>query len=440
MSDRPPGPPRILVVGSGDTKSAELLFICEGIARAGGAPSMMDVSVLGVPTFTPEYSSRDVAAAAGTTLERVLASPDENAAMTLMAAGASALAARLHDEGRIDGVLILGGSMLTDLALDVAQALPLGVPKLVVSTIAHSHLVPPDRVAPDLMTILWSGGLFGLNGVCRGVLTQACGAVVGAAGARMPPAPARPMIGVTSLGKSCLSYMLTLGPELERRGYEVAVFHTTGMGGRAFESLAARKAFAAVMDLSLQELVNHDHGVVATSSGPDRLENAGRAGIPQIVAPGAIDMVDLPAWRPLPPEAAGRPYHAHNRLIGSVSTSAERRRQVARVIASKLARAAAPVALILPAGGIEAWDRPGEPLHDPEALGAFVEEMRAAVAPPVELYEIPDHINSPAFAQKALEIFDAWVARGLIAPGQPEASTSISTAPGGPSHRDEPVA
>jgi uncharacterized protein (UPF0261 family) len=385
---------------------------------AGALAAFMDVSVLGEPKLTPDHSKHDVAAAAGTNIAGVIASGDENSAMALMAAGASQLARKLYDQGQIDGVLILGGSMGTDLALDVAAALPLGVPKFVVSTISFSHLIPPDRISTDLMMILWAGGLYGLNSICKSVLSQACGAVVGAARSVVKPQTAKPVVGMTSLGKSCLKYMVTLKPELEKRGYEVAVFHSTGMGGRAFESVAAGRGFAAVMDFCLQEVVNHDNGVLATSSGWDRLENAGRAGIPQIVAPGAVDMVDLPSWLPLPEHFVTRPYHAHNRLIGSITTDTEGRRKTARTIAQKLERATGPVALILPHGGIEEWDQDGEPLHDPEGLKTFIDAMRHAVKPPVHLHEVEGHINSPIFAAKALEIFDQWVADGKVPQGQ----------------------
>jgi uncharacterized protein (UPF0261 family) len=411
--------PNILVIGTGDTKSDELTFMRECIETAGGRAVMMDVSVLKEAEFKPDYSKHDVAKEAGVSIDAVINSGDENSAMALMADGASKLARRLYDEGKVDAALILGGSMGTDLALDVANALPLGVPKFVVSTISFSHLIPPDRIATDLMMILWAGGLYGLNSICKSVLSQACGAVVGAARAAIKPQKSRLVIGMTSLGKSCLTYMVPIKPELEKRGYEVAVFHTTGMGGRAFESVASHKTFAAVMDFSLQEIANHENGVLATSSGWDRLENAGRAGVPQIIAPGAVDMVDLPSWLPLPKQFVDRPYHAHNRLIGSITTDPEGRRKTARTIAHKMERAMGPVAFILPAGGIEQWDQEGQPLHDPEGLRAFVETMRLAVKAPIEFHEIPDHINSPAFAVKALEVFDAWVAAGIIPPGHP---------------------
>lgn len=409
--------PKILLIGTGDTKSDELLFMQDCINGAGGKAIFMDVSILGEPKLAPVYSKHDVAAAHGKTIDAIIDSGDENSAMALMSAGAAKLSRRLFDESKIDGVLILGGSMGTDLALDVAAALPLGVPKFIVSTISFSHLIPPDRISTDLMMILWAGGLYGLNSICKSVLSQACGAVVGAAKASIRPYSKKPMVGMTSLGKSCLQYMVHLKPQLEKRGYEVAVFHTTGMGGRAFESVASQNGFVAVMDFSLQEVVNHDNGILASSSGADRMENAGRMGIPQIIAPGAIDMVDLPSWLPLPTKWAERPYHAHNRLLGSITTDLAGRRQTAQNLAAKLEKAKAPVAFILPAGGIQQWDQEGEPLYDPEGLDAFVKAMRDAIKPPASLYEIPEHINSTAFAAKALSIFDDWVAAGIIPKG-----------------------
>jgi uncharacterized protein (UPF0261 family) len=253
------GRPRILVIGTGDTKADELSFMRERIEAVDGRAVMMDVSVLGDPPYRPEHDRHAVAEAAGTTIDAIANSGDENSAMTMMALGASRLARALYDRGEIDGIIALGGTMGTDLALDVALALPLGVPKFVVSTIAYSHLVPPDRIATDLMMILWAGGLYGLNSTCKAVLSQACGAVVGAAQAVVRPQAERPIVGMSSLGKSCLKYMVTLKPALERRGYEVVVFHTTGMGGRALEAIAAQRGFAAVLDFSLQEVANQHH-------------------------------------------------------------------------------------------------------------------------------------------------------------------------------------
>lgn len=411
MSDAP----TILLIGTADTKSPELEFLKTCIAEAGGETLFMDVGVLANGALRPDFANREVAAAAGATLAGLAALGDENRAVAKMAEGAAILASRAYQARRIDGMLALGGTMGTDLALDVAASLPLGAPKCIVSTIAYSHLIPPERIPPDLMMILWAGGLYGLNDICRSALAQAAGAIVGACRAARPPRGQRPLIGMTSLGKSCLSYMETLLPALQARGYDVAVFHTTGMGGRAFEALAAEGRFAAVMDFSLQELANHFSDSVV-SAGPDRLEAAGRRGVPQLVAPGAVDMIDFPTWRPSAKTSEARNYHAHNRLLASVTATAEERRGVARLIARKLAAAKGPTAYLLPLRGVEGWDRPGEPLHQPEALAAFLEEARRTAPPSIAVVEVDAHINDAAFAEAALAIFDGWARDGLAPP------------------------
>lgn len=410
--------PTILLIGTADTKSAELLFMRECIEAGGGRTVVMDVGVLDGAPFTPEITNVEVAAAAGKTLAQVADSGDENTAMTLMAEGAARLAVRWQAEGRVDGLLALGGTMGTDLALDVALALPLGMPKVLVSTIAYSHLLPPERIPPDLIMVLWAGGLYGLNSLCCSALSQAAGAVLGACRTARAPAFEKPLVGMTSLGSSALTYMKTLKPALEARGYEVAVFHTTGMGGRAFEALAAAGRFCAVMDFSLQELANQLGGSCVTA-GPDRLLGAGRAGTPQIVAPGAIDMLDFPAWGPTPEGLEGRPAHTHNRLLGSALSSPGFRRWVGTEIGDRLAQARGPACVLMPLRGIEGWDRPGEPLHDPEGLAAFTDGLRGGLSGRTRLVELDAHINDDAFCEAALQVFDAWVADGSVPAGRP---------------------
>ena len=225
----------ILVIGTYDTKNDELEFLAEIIRTQGGQVVTMDVSVLGDPSSPTDYSKHDVAEEGGSSIAAATASGDENEAMQIMAKGAALLSKRLHAQGVFDGMIVLGGTMGTDLALDVCRALPLGVPKYIVSTVAFSPLIPAERLAADTQMILWAGGLYGLNAVCKASLSQAAGAVLGAARAVIKPDIDKPLIGMTSLGKSALKYMVLLKPALEERGYEVAVFHATGMGGRAFE-------------------------------------------------------------------------------------------------------------------------------------------------------------------------------------------------------------
>jgi uncharacterized protein (UPF0261 family) len=405
---------RILIVGTYDTKDDELTYLAQVIRAQGGQALTMDVSVLGDPKAPTDWSKHQVIEAGGMTIAEAVAAQDENTAMQAMARGAATLAARLHAERRFDGVLILGGSMGTDLALDLCAALPLGVPKYIVSTVSFSPMIPPARLAPDIQMILWAGGLYGLNSVCKAALSQAAGAVLGAARAVEPPARTRPLIGMTSFGKTVLRYMVPLKPALEARGYEVAVFHSTGMGGRAFEALAAEGAFAAVMDFAPQEVANHLFGS-AISAGPDRMTAAGLRGIPQLVAPGCYDLLDVVGWHPAPERFRDHPAHAHNRLISSYVLNADERRMVAREIAGKLAGARGPVTLILPVLGCNEWDRAGATLSDPAGLAAFCDEVRRTCPPNVRLVELDAHINDDRFAAAALAEFDALVATGAIA-------------------------
>jgi uncharacterized protein (UPF0261 family) len=404
---------RILVVGTYDTKDDELTYLADRIRAQGGQVVTMDVSVLGDPLRPTDVSKHDVAAAAGSSIAAAIAAENENTAMQIMATGSARLARRLFDEGRFDGVIVLGGSMGTDLALDLCAALPLGVPKYIVSTVSFSPMIPPERLAADIQMILWAGGLYGLNSVCKASLSQAAGAVLGAARAVEPPVRDRPLIGMTSFGKTVLRYMVSLKPALEARGFEVAVFHATGMGGRAFESLAAEGAFAAVMDFAPQEVANHLFGS-AISAGPDRMTNAGRRGIPQLVAPGCYDLLDVVGWHTPPARFRDHPAHAHNRLISSYVLNADERRMVAREIAAKLAQATAPVTLFLPVQGCNEWDRVGAPLSDPGALAAFCDEIRAVCPKNVQLVEIDCHINDSSFSDAVLATFDDWCAGGVI--------------------------
>lgn len=407
---------RILVVGTYDTKDDELCYIAKILRAQGGEVISMDVSVLGEPKAATDISKHQVTEAAGSSIEEVIASGNENTAMQVMASGAATLAARMHREGRFDGVIVLGGSMGTDLALDVCAALPLGVPKYVVSTISFSPLIPPGRVAADIQMILWAGGLYGLNSVCKATLSQAAGAVLGAARAVEMPRGERQVIAMSGFNSKVVTYMVALKPALEARGFEVAVFHGTGMGGRALESLAAQGAFAAVLDLAPQEVANHLFGS-SISAGEDRLTNAGRLGVPQIVSIGCLDLVDLVGWQPLPDLFRDTPAHAHNRLLTTVLQTPDQRRAVAREVCRKLAGATGPVVFLLPLKGGHCWDLPGEPLCDPEGLAAFCDELRQACPPNVRLVELDAHINDPAFSAAALAVVDGWIGSGVVPKG-----------------------
>ncbi len=407
----------ILVIGTFDTKDDELEYLMARIRSQGGSVLSMDVSVLGDPVTPSDISKHDVIAAVGETIDGLIALGDEGEAFEKMSAGAALMTRRLFDEGKFDGMIALGGTMGTDLALDCATALPIGVPKYIVSTVAGSPLIAADRMAADVQFILWAGGLYGLNPLCKSSLSQAAGAVLGAAQAVEKPAFERPMVGMTSLGSSCLQYMKPLHAALSQRGYDVAVFHSTGMGGMAFERLAAEGAFACVMDFSQQELVNMLHGSVV-SAGEDRLRGAGRSGTPQLVAPGASDILDLAGWQEIPARFRDRPFHQHNRLIKSVAFNAAERRAIAAEMADRLAGATGPTHFFLPAGGVEEWDRAGQAAHNPEGLAAFVSEAEQQLKQQSVAHETLEcHINDAAFVETVLAKFDAWVSEGLVPVG-----------------------
>lgn len=292
----------------------------------------------------------DVAAQAGSSIAEAIAAADENSAMQMMARGAAQLARRLHHERLFDGVLVLGGSMGTDLALDLCAALPLGVPKYIVSTVSFGPMIPPERLAADVQMILWAGGLFGLSAVCKASLSQAADRDDQLWQDR-PALRGQPETGTRGAG--------VRGGSVPRHRY-----------GGAFESLAADGAFAAVMDFV--------------------------------------------GWQPMPGRFKDTPTHAHNRLLTSVVQTPAQRRKVAWEICAKLAQSAGPVTFVLPTPGGNEWDRAGGPLEDAEGLAAFCDGMRKACLSNVAPVELDAHINDSAFTDTVLAQFDDWPSRGVV--------------------------
>lgn len=405
----------ILLIGTADTKADELLYLKEQVTKAGLSALIMDTGILREPPFVPDINHYQVALASEMSLPLIRALDDENIAVQRMAVGAARLAKELHAAGVVHGALAIGGTAGTDLALDVMAALPLGVPKLIVSTIAFSHFIPPDRLAPDLTMMLWSGGLWGLNTACCSVLRQAAGAIVGAAVRNTGKVQwDRPAIGVSSLGSSCCRYLTYLKPWLEEQGYEVIVFHATGMGGRALECLLHQRRLVAVLDLCLAEISNAEMGGLASAT-QTRLDTCGQLGIPQIVAPAGIDFFDVPSWQPVPGVHQTRLRHAHNRLLTSLALTEEEKNGVARVVAQKLNAARDACAFVMPLRGLNEWDRAMQVWDPAQACESFHQTLRRELHPKVALHAIPAHVNDLAFSQAVMEIFQQWVHEGIVA-------------------------
>ena len=395
----------IVIVGTLDTKGEEIRYVKELIERRGHKTIVIDVGILGEPPLQPDIAHEEVAEAAGTKLKEIIALGDEGKAIAVMTEGASKIAQQLHSEGRLDGIIALGGSMGTWLGLAVMRPLPLGVPKLMVTTEAFTGFIAPDMVGSGQMLTDCVAGLWGLNTISRVMLENAVWAITGMVENYRKIVPQKPLIGVTTLGSAVHRYTWQIRPLLESKGYEMAVFHV-GAAGRNLEPLIEEGLIAGVLDLCLMELTGYLCGTL-WNGGPNRLEAAGRKGIPQVVAPGAIDFV---CWagppETLPPRFRNRPMHAHNPNDTVVMTTTKEKARLGKLVAQKLNRATGPTAMLIPTQGFDESDKPGGPFYDPEGRRAFVTALKRHIKPRVKVVELDAHINDPEFAHEAVTILD----------------------------------
>jgi uncharacterized protein (UPF0261 family) len=389
--------PTVVLVGTLDTKGDEYAFLRERLLAAGLDVVLVDVGTLDPARARPDVGRAEVAAAAGIDLAALTAARDRGAAVRAMCAAAPVVVRRLFDEGRCAAVLAAGGSGNTAIATAAMRALPIGVPKLMVSTMASGDVAEYVGVS-DVVMMPAVTDVAGLNSVSARVLANAAAAVAGMLAAAPVdlggnhPAVAATMFGVTTPAVTAAR------EELERRGYEVLVFHATGTGGRTMESLVESGLVAGVLDLTTTELADDLVGGVL-SAGPDRLEAAGRRGVPQVVSLGALDMVNFGPRETVPPEFADRTLYVHNPSVTLVRTTPEECAELGRRVAAKLSAATGPVALYLPLRGVSAIDVEGGPFADPAADEALFAAVRAGLAPHVELHELDTDINDPEFAR-----------------------------------------
>ena len=366
--------PTVLLIGTLDTKGDEYAFLRDRLTDAGVDVLLADVGTLEPARATPDITREEVAAGTGADLGALAEARDRGAAVTAMADAAAVLAKRLHDEGRIDGVLAAGGSGNTAIATRAMQALPVGVPKLMVSTMAAGDT--RDYVgARDVAMMASVADVAGVNSVSARVLANAAAAMAGmVSAAPVELAEERPLVGATMFGVTtpCLT---TAREELERLGYEPVIFHATGVGGQAMEGLMESGFLRGVLDVTTTELCDDLVGGVL-SAGPDRLEMAGRLGLPQVVSVGALDMVNFGARDTVPERFEDRNLYVHNPSITLMRTTKEENAELGRRIASKLSAATGPTALFIPLGGVSMIDAEGQPFHDPEADAALFEELR----------------------------------------------------------------
>ena len=406
-------PRTILLLGTFDTKGHEYGFVRDLIRARGHRTLTMDLGVLGDPLVTAEVTADEVARAGGSDLAALRARGDRGIAVDTMQRGACALVPALHAQGRFDGALGLGGGGGTTMISAAMRTLPVGVPKLVVSTMASGDTRPYVDVKD--VTLMYSVvDIAGLNPLSRRILANAAGAICGmvepaAADAAATPASGRPLVAATMFGVTtpCVTAVRGL---LEAAGCDVTVFHATGSGGRAMEGLIDDGYFAGVMDVTTTEWCDEIVGGILTA-GPTRLTAAGRRGIPQVVSAGALDMVNFGAIDTVPERFRHRNLYRHNATVTLMCTTADECVEIGRRIAAQLNTATGPTALVLPLHGVSAIDAPGQPFHDPRADTALFESLRTHVGPHVEVVDVAAHINEPVFAQALVDTFEALRSR-----------------------------
>ena len=385
----------IAILGTLDSKGAEHAFIAAIVRERGHTPLLIDVGTGAEATVAPDVTRDEVAEAAGLDLAEVIARRDRGEAVTAMSRAAPALLAKLHREGRIDGVISLGGGGGTAIATAAMRALPVGFPKLMVSTLASGNTAHYLGTS-DIMMMPSITDIAGLNRLSRLIFTRAAGAICGMVEARPEMGSDKPLIVASMFGNTtaCVSEARRL---LEENGYEVLVFAATGAGGRSMEAIIDSGIVAGVLDITTTELADELAGGVL-SAGPDRMNAAARAGVPAVVAPGCLDMVNFGEPASVPDRYAERLFYQHNPQVTLMRTTAGECARLGLILAEKTNAYRAPAAILLPMKAVSVIAAAGQPFHDPLADEALFGTIKQAARHPVR--EIDAEINSPEFARE----------------------------------------
>ena len=411
--------PSVYLFATLDTKGPEADYV-RGVLQSCGVPvTLVDAGALGEPAVEADVSRERIFELAGVALEEVRRKGDRGEAVTFAAAGAAALARSAYAQGKLNGVLGLGGSAGTTIATSAMRVLPLGVPKVMLSTLA-SGTVRQFVGDKDIFMLNAVVDILGINRISREVLSQAARAMAGLVTYPRPAAPAgdRPLIAATMFGVTtpCVERARAV---LEAEGFEVLVFHATGNGGQAMESLITEGLIAGVLDLTTTELAD-EHVGGFLSAGPNRLTAAAAAGIPQVVSTGALDMVNFYAPSSVPAAFKDRLFYRHNANVTLMRTTAAENAAIGADIAKKVSSATGPVSVLLPGRGVSAIDREGQPFDDPAARRALHEAIKRGLTGD-RVVELDLHINDPEFAEAAATRLIA-----LMRPSGPSASSGPS--------------
>ncbi|NNC88057.1 MAG: Tm-1-like ATP-binding domain-containing protein [Akkermansiaceae bacterium] len=384
------------IVGTLDSKGEEHAFLAERIREQGHDTLLIDVGTGGDPQVAPDVTRFEVAEAGGIDLQPLIDKHDRGECVVAMSEAAPVLVARLAAEGKIDGIISLGGGGGTALGTAAMRALPLGFPKLMVSTLASgntAHYLRETDIAmmPSIVDVA------GLNRISRMVFTRAAGAICGMVDAKPDEGESKPLVVASMFGNTttCIEIAKKV---IEAEGYEVLVFHATGTGGKTMEKLIASGMVSGVLDVTTTEWADELVGATL-SAGPERLEAAGKAGVPAVVAPGCLDMANFGERESVPEQFEGRNFYIHNPQVTLMRTNATECADLGRIVAEKVNAYQGPAEILIPKGGISVISREGEPFHDAEADAALFGALREHAKVPV--HEFDGDINSEEFAEAA---------------------------------------
>jgi len=385
----------IAIIAALDTKGEEAAFVRDVIERRGHKTLLIDTGVLGEPGAPADVGRDAVARAGGDEIGALRQSGDKARAMAAMTRGAAAVAAQLHAEGRMDGIIGMGGTAGTTMGASAMRALPVGFPKLLVSTVAAGDTRP--YVGTKDITMMYSVvDIAGLNGISTRILANAAGAIIGMVETEQAARAARPLIAASMFGNTT-ALVDRARATMEAAGYEVLVFHATGAGGQTMESLIADGFITGVYDVTTTEWADELMGGVF-AAGPTRLEAAAKAGIPQVVAPGCLDMVNFGGPETVPERYRGRKLYEWNPTVTLMRTTPEENTRLGHILAEKVNAAVAPVTVFLPLGGVSQLDSPGGEFWWPEADAALYDAIRANLRPDIPVVSPDLNVNDPAFA------------------------------------------
>jgi uncharacterized protein (UPF0261 family) len=388
--------PTVVLIGTLDTKGTEYAYLRDRIREHGVEVVLVDAGIM-EPLAEPDIARTEVAATVGADVAALAAAGDRGAAVETMARGAAEIVRRLHAEGRLDAVGALGGSGGSALASYAMRQLPIGVPKLIVSTVASGDTSP--YVGSVDVTMMYSVvDIAGVNQISARIISNAAGALVGMAEATVPALGAERPLVVASMFGVTTPCVTTARERLEELGYEVLVFHQTGAGGGSMEELIKAGFIAGSLDVTTTEFCDSVAGGVLAAV-PERLESAGARGIPQVVSLGALDMVNFGPMDSVPARYRDRNLYVHNPTITLMRTTPDECREIAAIIARKLNAATGSTVLFVPLRGVSMIATEGQPFHDPEADEALFGTLRELVdTAKVEVHEVDADVNDPAFA------------------------------------------